>query len=294
MSARPVFKLTADDLVERCRQAGFEAIAEETRALIRPAINLRQEVRADDEIGVGRSKIGGRADLQPGVDWPMTDDGFPMSFLAQINLAHAARYDVNKELPPSGLLSFFFDTQRMPWGFDPSDRGKWVVLYQPDVTHLAHACFPESLPSDCRFGAAAVGFRRLVNLPNARQIEMERFKLSQEQLRTYIWMELDTRPGLDVESAQLLGNPSIIQCEMQRECQMASNGVYYGDRKTLTDPRVHELEPGAAQWRLLFQLPSQEDHGMYWGGVGYLYFMIRDADLTQWDLRNVWLVLQGT
>jgi uncharacterized protein YwqG len=87
------FGLTADDLVERCRQAAFATIAEEIRALIRPAINLRQEVCADDEIGVGRSKIGGRADLRPGVDWPMYWDGVGYLYF-MIRDADLAQWDL--------------------------------------------------------------------------------------------------------------------------------------------------------------------------------------------------------
>jgi uncharacterized protein YwqG len=285
------FERTANDLVQGCRSAGFGRFAEELRPLIAPAINIHPELCSDRDIDLGSSKIGGRPDLGPGLDWPLADDGWPLSFLTQVNLDQASRYDARQELPTTGLLSFFYDAQRMPIGSDPSHRGKWSVLLEPNAVRLQRATFPAALPPECRFGAAKIDSRSLLTLPSASQIAMETFNLKGEEYFKYRRHVLESLPG---ESAALLGNPTIVQSGMQRECQMASNGVVWENAETFTDPRILKLLPGAAEWRLLFQLPSLEDLEMYWGGVGYVYFMIRDPDLVRADFRNVWLILQGT
>src|SRR5262245_30781242 len=64
----------------------------------------------------------------PEFDWP-TSDGEPMTFLAQLDLSEVAAAHHFAWLPPVGHLAFFYDTKKMPCGFDPKDRGKWQVLY---------------------------------------------------------------------------------------------------------------------------------------------------------------------
>jgi uncharacterized protein YwqG len=296
MFSSSVFELTVDDLLDRCRQAGFGRFKEEIRRLILPSINLHPDVCQDD-IELGSSKIGGRADLRQGVEWPQTDDGWPLSFLGQINLAHAADFDVNQDLPPQGLLSFFYDAQRTPWGFDPADRGKWKVFYEPEdvgPAQLQRASFPDSLPAECRFDCAAVGFRKLLTLPHPDTIAMQQLGLTSDEFFKFWDFCLKASPPGDRERTAVLGNPSIIQCEMQRECQMASNGIYWGDQSCAADPRVSELDAGSTQWRLLFQLPSLQELGMCWEDGGFLYYMILETDLADRNFRNAWLLLRCT
>jgi hypothetical protein len=219
-----VFDLTVDDLLDRCRQAGFGRFEEGIRHLIQPSINIHPEPRTDD-MKLGSSKIGGRADLRQGVEWPRADDGWPLSFLAQINLAQATDFDVNQDLPPQGLLSFFYDAQRTPWGFDPSDRGKWKVFYEPEDVSLAHlqrASFPDSLPADFRFGSAAVHFRRLLTLPHPDTIAMQHLGLTSDEFFQFWDLCRQTSPGMDRESTAVLGNP--VNHSVRNATRM-SNGV---------------------------------------------------------------------
>ncbi|WP_433089009.1 DUF1963 domain-containing protein [Dactylosporangium sp. CA-052675] len=82
---------------------------------------------------------------------------------------------------------------------------------------------------------------------------------------------------------------------MHLDCQLVSNGVDlmapggYGD-----DPRVPVLRAGAAEWRLLWQVDTDEDGlGWMWGDMGMLYFWIRDEDLAAARFDRVWVILQG-
>lgn len=89
------------------------------------------------------------------------------------------------------------------------------------------------------------------------------------------------------------GYPVPVQGDlMELECQLASNGIYVGDAKGYEDPRSAALRDGAADWRLLLQLDSDDDAGMMWGDVGRLYFWIREQDARAGDFSKVWMVLQ--
>jgi uncharacterized protein YwqG len=107
--------------------------------------------------------------------------------------------------------------------------------------------------------------------------------------------ELDAAQGLTEDSPnhQLLGYPDQIQGNMQLECQLVTHGLYCGDTSGYRDPRAAELAAGAGDWRLLFQLGTDEDGlGVMWGDVGKLYFWIRRQDLASRRFEAAWTILQ--
>jgi uncharacterized protein YwqG len=86
---------------------------------------------------------------------------------------------------------------------------------------------------------------------------------------------------------QLGGYPNPVQGEgMEREAQLASNGLRPGD------PKAARIAGGEADWRLLLQLDSDDDAGMMWGDSGKLYFWIARDALAKRDFSRVWMVLQ--
>ena len=80
---------------------------------------------------------------------------------------------------------------------------------------------------------------------------------------------------------------------MELECQLASNGVYCGNAVFPEQEKVKALEAGAADWRLLLQIDTDEaGPGWMWGDVGRIYFWIRHQDLAARRFADVWLILQ--
>jgi uncharacterized protein YwqG len=78
--------------------------------LVRPHIRfLPRKGKAADN-APGATRLGGEPDLPLGVPWPM-GGGFegeaPMDFIAQIDLNAIALRDVDRVLPPTGVLLFF-------------------------------------------------------------------------------------------------------------------------------------------------------------------------------------------
>jgi uncharacterized protein YwqG len=92
---------------------------------------------------------------------------------------------------------------------------------------------------------------------------------------------------------RVLGHPQLIQNPMELECQLASNGVYCGNSEGYQSDQAKVLEQGAADWRLLLQIDTDEEGpGWMWGDVGRLYFWLRSQDLTSLRFDNVWLIFQ--
>lgn len=116
--------------------------------LVRASVRLVPDPTAD-AARIGGSRLGGEPDLPVGADWPDGDDG-PLSFVAQVNLGDLVPLLPGEGLPTSGLLSFFYDTESMPWGFDPADRGSWAVIHSAADDELVRRPVPDGVPAEGR------------------------------------------------------------------------------------------------------------------------------------------------
>ena len=97
----------------------------------------------------------------------------------------------------------------------------------------------------------------------------------------------------NVPKHQMGGYPEPIQsAEMDLECQLVTNGLYLGDARGYSDPRAEALKDGAAEWRLLLQLDSDDELGVMWGDVGMIYFWVREPEARRGEFGGTWLILQ--
>jgi uncharacterized protein YwqG len=103
--------------------------------------------------------------------------------------------------------------------------------------------------------------------------------------------EMDGICGRNIH--RLLGHPQSAQGDMDRECQLASNGINCGSGLHFDDENVKALEPGEVDWRLLLQIDTDEEGpGWMWGDVGRIYFWVKKQDLTALRFDDAWLILQ--
>ena len=126
---------------------------------------------AQEKLPVGASKFYGTPDLPADFDWPHykgTDfEGVtknrPLAFLAQINLGEAAPYDRTGLLPKTGVLSFFYETVSMEWGFELKSEGYARVYYFPETEGLVPTQIPEET-KEWSVGEQALTFADAVSL----------------------------------------------------------------------------------------------------------------------------------
>ncbi len=247
----------------------------------------------EKEIQLGASKIGGLPDLPKGMQWINTE-GVPLSFIAQINMQDTRDYDYHKLLPGAGIIYFFYDCDDQPWGFDPADRDGWKVFYYDgDSSELVR-----SEPSSNEvvvFDACSLEFSREITLPPVDSGYL--YKLGLNSLEGNIYDNLmddieELYKERDDRINRMLGHPDALQGDMQLECQIVTNGLYCGKVDAYSSPRRFELEKGAEDWILLFQLDSDENLQMMWGDDGRIYYWIKKQDLLTRNFDNIWLVLQ--
>ena len=273
-------------------------------SLAMPSVRLATQRVPYARLRMGESRIGGIPDVPPAFEWPRwlppkpRDDKFaqpwrpngaaPLGFIAQLDLSDTPQVDYS--LPATGWLYFFYDRYCEPWGYDPADRGCCRIIYadcdrsdleraepptDADPDHVAEPCvleawpeltLPDDLP-DLEYGTPA--FDAYSGLCG---------KLTEAGGHTH---------------HRLLGHPQLIQNPMERECQLASNGVYCGGLEGYQSERARSLESGAADWRLLLQVDTDEDGpGWMWGDVGRIYFWIKRHDLKSLCFDDVWLIFQ--
>jgi uncharacterized protein YwqG len=290
-------------------KAGFDdAVARRWASRARPNVRLLTgEVMSVDTTATATTKLGGEPDLPRGTRWPERvayaytnrrgmeggETAAPLDFLAQINLADVAQAGCDLPLPANGLLSFFYDAELQPWGFDPADAPGFRVIYTPQGGELSRLIHPSGVRP-----ALPVKLEPGESLPDwAWFLEYEGEVLGEDDdafHAAFDQLDDDQQYEMFYASHAFGGWPALIQNPMEIECQLASSGIYVGGPEGYADPRAQALEAGAKDWRLLLQLDSDDDLDWMWGDGGSLYFWCRQQDIAAGRFDRVWTVLQCT
>ena len=319
-------------MTERCKEAvenkhgwyAEEPVSMSVEQLVREAEAERERVRrevtaffertqrreiaishhpAQEKLPVGASKFYGMPDLPADFDWPYykgTDfedvtKNRPLAFLAQINLGEAAQYDRTGLLPKTGVLSFFYETMSMEWGFEPGHKGYARVYYFKETEQLVSTAIPAET-KEWSVGERALTFADAVSL-------LSSFAYSRRSGKEVDWdtyNELRAEFGYDVAAHEdnpmkMLGYADEIQNEMEPECELYSRGIDGDVQEELSEEEEAELVRNAAdRWVLLFQMGTvaDEDTELMYGDCGLIYFWIRKEDLAARNFDRVHLILQ--
>lgn len=280
---------TKAEVIAAIHQHDLSPLLGKLEPLIRPSIRLTYADPQPDVYPVGASRVGGLPDLPPGVEWPHwpgrgRNPASPLCFLAQINLAEAALFDVEHLLPASGMLYFFAATWVNCISDHYIEEGLWRVLYHDgDGSALRQALpplvsdelrtnqsFKDYGPENLRFTPCLLTVELEMTLPNDNGTcsDYLNLHLSEEDSERYQALVLAVSPsypgGRPIEhppTHRMLGNS---QCEQ----------VYASHDDAL----------------LLLQLGTElnsADPSIYWEFGGRGYFFIQPDALQARDFTNV-------
>jgi uncharacterized protein YwqG len=282
--------VTRETLGPVLRDLGLERLESTLDALARTAIRIHATPSSGDKIPVGKSKIGGLPEFGPSEAWPTGPNG-PLNFIAQFDCAELGRFEAASVLPTAGLLSFFYDAEEQAWGFDPSHRGRWQMIYQLPGTQLRRAVRSDAAATTKVFRSNELDYTEFLSFPHQAQFS---------ELGGLQYWDSDVA-GFDVEpdeiqrlkslydaidapepQHQLFGYPYVLQSEMELECQLVSHGIYCG--AAYPPEAVERLGEGAQDWRLLLQLDSALD--MQWGDTGLIYYWMTTEALRARDYAS--------
>ena len=271
-----------DRLIEHHNMVPFR---EAIHSLARPAILLVTRMSEEDEIPFGATKIGGRPDLPPTVEWPVYRNGRPLAFLCQLNLAELSALPPTIEnLPKHGVLSVF-----SCWGWvtedsldpqTPDDRSwdtqqGWTVVVQfPSDSQLERREPDDGLYC---FQAAAVTPVSILSLPNGSEepplaalgwdeVTLNRFDELQSDFRS-LQMGHWLKQSYCLMSHHFLGGYALFQQEFPSD--LLTRGV-----------------------SMFLQIGTDENTGMCWGDGGELTFYADSDAMKRGRIERVWCEFQ--
>lgn len=280
--------MTSNQFFNRLAGSKLIRFENEFKAMMKSSIRIHLSKRAEEDIPIGASKIGGMPDLPIDATWPTDDQSDPLSFIAQINCREACMLDEDHLLPTAGVLYFFYTGKQDAWGFNPNDINKFGIFYHntsPD--QLRRHEFPESLSIDARFGPNALNFTQDISFPPYETKKLDFLNYSELD-------ELDQLLEVNeqVPINKMLGYSDNIQGLMELECELAGHGLRIEDYLGYEDNKRKQIDENLKSWRLLLQVDSNDEAGMMWGDAGRLYFWIKESDLKEHKFKNAWFSLQ--
>jgi uncharacterized protein YwqG len=257
------------------------------RRQLKECVYLDLKAQESEHVAQGASVIGGWPDMPLDVEWFHSKDGVPLSFLAQINLRDLAAANPPCPLASNGLLSFFYDTENCPWGFEPGDESRHrVYFFDGDVATFERRYHPgdEVEKRASVYETTTIRFVKGLSVPAD-------YDLIPDEEDGLVYMEEIASP--DTRINKLFGHPNQIQDDMALQCELVTNGIDCGDESALERPDIHVFRHRAEDWTLLLQLDSNEENDMRWGDGGRLFFWIRKQDLAEMRFDRTCAILQS-
>lgn len=235
------------ELERALREHGLEPFGPAIAELTLPSIRLLPTAQE-----MGTSRFGGLPHLAAGVEWPRRPSG-PLAMMAQIALDELASAVAGPEwLPRSGILTFFYDYDDMPWGDEPEDADAARILYDPSpLGELAPAETPADLVPELMLPPVAMSFERELTLPSADADEIDALGLTDAQLDAFHGVRETLAGGVAPELVpvhRMFGHPDQIQ-----------------------EPFEVGAEGGC---ELMLQLSTDDRLGLEFGDDGRLYFLV--------------------
>ena len=246
-------------LMVAIQHAGLAELAAPIAKVAREAIKI-EATTPDDYSQLGNSRLGGFPDLTDGSLFPKTDGKY-WSFLAQLNLADIA--PLNRYLPPSGLLSFFVDT-------DYYENCR-VLFTQEDCSFstIRHAGEDEMLNpnDDYTQKPHRAKFTRFFSLPHNAPEGVE----GDQALESY-------------DNSESLRN----------QCDHHINGYTFTQHESPEAQAAAKRKGQPHEWVPLLQLGWDGEVGFCFWDAGTLTFCIHQEDLRRWDFSNVQVSLESS
>ncbi|WP_440117541.1 DUF1963 domain-containing protein [Paenibacillus sp. QZ-Y1] len=262
---------------------------------------IRLDVSTLDEYRrTGNSRVGGDPDLPDNMKWPLTEEGVPMTFLAQLNLVDLSPYTPNDgrgSLPERGMLYFFIGVD------EPAYHIEHRVIFEPDAHNLKRRTPDgDTALDEADFVAHSVTVLPNLEFPTYAYIDSQELNAladSQSNEKNEVQVEADLYDRyLEFESSWnhpsaqnwggMFGYPdgqhpdaehqALLQIVLgeeygynEQDCEKKLTAHYGGDEKRMRQELSDTL--------LLLKIDTHDAIGFQWWDCGELQFFIRKADL---------------
>lgn len=265
--------LTRDELLTQIHDFDLDAYANLIMSGVKTAIHIRRERVDESRLPLGASKLGGSPDVPADFTWPLYQNK-PLTFMGQFRLSEVASHDVDKVLPPHGMLYVFYDADSQPSGFEEGAGDATRILYLPE-TNLGLQRFPH-LVHEGEYGIVkALPPCSIQFAPLTTPQDTERFAAQ-------TWHKEEGRHILD--------RYADFYKEVMRLQGLNSQGDFPPYHWLLGNAYAIQNDPVPVGSHLLLQLDSDwndQSLNVMWGDVGVLYFCIGEDELAVRDFSKV-------
>ncbi len=259
--------------------------------LIKPTVGIDATLSGDDDILIGKSKIGGKPDVPQNFKWPRLNNE-PLLFCAQYNLSELTEFDNEGILPNKGFFYIFLGLDGEYEEFNGLDQ-KYKFIYSTSE-NVQRAEFPNDLEEDRRFVPSLIEYFEFFTIPH-----LENYKLNEmdkkyhdfnyyayNPISEYISEVCDTHPD---NYHQLLGEDRAMQLSIPHELAFKELDSEDFNNTQAENDEIIEI---AKSYETLLQLCCDDSDLNTYGGGGCYYFMIDKEDLKNLNFNNVKMTFQ--
>ncbi|ULL17096.1 DUF1963 domain-containing protein [Paenibacillus sp. H1-7] len=266
-------------IVEHGFAHASQYIIENTRSTIR----LTKDGAAD-YVSSCESRVGGDPDLPSQVKWPMTSDGIPMTFLAQLHLREVTDYDESSPLPANGMLYFFVGIDEPAYNIEH----RVLVVPEDQLGSAERRISPEVTALEGSYNGFRVIASPSLEPPNYAYVDYEQIENETVGYEEYEDLSFAISGAGKGEVARLFGYPMGQHDDSEYEAAlMLLTGANYSYSKTeaLKHLIAHfagdetKAKQEIQDTLMLLELESDQEIGFCWWDAGVLQFFIRKEDL---------------
>jgi len=246
---------------------------EKIEATNKPFIDIK--AKAEDDLRLWKSKFGGFPYFPKDLQYPTDSKGRAMFLLAQINFGETPKLE---SFPEKGILQFYISGGSDVYGAcfeNPAKQDDFKVLYFPEIS------------GDKDHLVTEFGFLPKPDLLPIEKQSSLTFNLRYAPLPTVDYQFEPKILGLSPNSKHK------IYAEYQTvyegyEKLFSSEGHKLGGYPYFTqnDPREFETYKDE-EYRLLFQMDTDNEAGIMWGDSGVANFFISESDLENENFSKV-------
>jgi len=189
------------------------------------------------------------------------------------------------DIPNQGILYFFYSEDQEFWGYPKENSDCFRTIFVSKPLNLKRRDTPNTLEklTDEYFKSCKLEFSNSYSLPNREHDFVGNMLNNKED---YAYSDISSSGGY---LTKLFGHSTNVQGTMEFECEMLDRGYNWD---TIPANEKQDIEDKQYQWKLLFQLDSEEQAQMMWGDIGLLYFWIKEEHLKSHQYEKTWMILQ--
>ncbi|OBZ14961.1 hypothetical protein A8L34_13855 [Bacillus sp. FJAT-27264] len=266
--------------------------------------NTRQTISctkavAEDYTTPGVSRIGGDPDLLPHIEWPLTTDGVPMTFLTQLNLKECARYDESSLLPGEGMLYFFVGLDEPAYNIEH----RVLFVREDQLAGAERRVAPETTVLEEEFNGYQLEIKASLEAPNYAYVDSDQVENETVDYEEYEDFSYALSDRHSSEVVRMFGYPigQHDDAEYEAALMLLTGEEYnYSKKDALAQITDHFDGDEAAAMQeiqdtlMLLELESDNDVGFCWWDAGLLHFFIRKEDLLAGNFERTYCSLYSS